>query len=341
MAATLDGVSAEAVPTDHDPDPDRAIEHLASAQCGVVARSQVIEHGMSVGQLRARVRQQRLRPVAPGVLSFPGHTDSFRRRCWIAVLHAGEAVALSHSTAGRLHRMAPMLVRPVELIVGRGHSRGLPDTLRHRPRGLPLARVERIDGLPVTPPARTIVDLAAQLRPGRLGEVIQHAEVEGICTVATVGAELARVRRRGVPGVRRLESVLDDLGPGDEVPRSELERVGDQVRRRAGLPDPIHEHPLPSASGRPGFVDRAWPEAMFITEYDGRRWHTRRSQMRLDHQRDLEAAALGWHALRLCWEQLSGDPDGTAELWRATYEHRRALLASRGPHADAARVPVG
>jgi hypothetical protein len=166
--------------------------------------------------------------------------------------------------------------------------------------------------------------------------VVQHAHVERICPIVAVGAELAGSRRRGLPGVRRLESVLDDLGPGDGVPRSELERVGDQVRRLAGLPEPVHEHPLPSARGREGFVDRAWPEAKFLTEFDGRRWHTRRAQMHLDHQRDLEASALGWHPLRLCWEQLSGDPDGTAGLWRATYERRLEMTVGRGPSQPSA-----
>ncbi len=70
---------------------------------------------------------------------------------------------------------------------------------------------------------------------------------------------------------------------------------------------------------------------MLITEFDGRRWHTRRQQMDLDRRRDLEASSLGWHPLRLCWEQLSGDPNGTAELWRSTYDRRFALMGGRSP----------
>ena len=74
-------------------------------------------------------------------------------------------------------------------------------------------------------------------------------------------------------------------------------------------------------------MDRAWAEAMLIVEYDGRRWHTRRAEIDRDHRRDLEASALGWHPLRLTWEQLASDPVGTAELWMATYERRLALVS--------------
>lgn len=282
---------------------------------------------MTGAQIRTRLDRRSWRRVAPGVIGFAGHPDSFRRRCWIALLHAGDGALLSHGTAALLHRMRPIESGPIELIVPRGRSRGLADTRRHRPREAVRAQVARVGGLPVTVPVRTVLDLSGQLLVPRLVEVVEHCEVERICPLVDVGAELARVRRRGLPGVRRLETVLDRLGPGTALPHSELERLGDRVRRTAGLPEPRHEHPLPSARGRTGFVDRAWAEAMLIVEYDGRRWHTRRAEIDRDHRRDLEASALGWHPLRLTWEQLASNPVGTAELWMATYERRLALVS--------------
>lgn len=312
-------------------DPEADVERLAAAQHGVVSRAQVVELGMTPSQIRTRVDRGSWRRVAPCVFGFTGHADSWRRRCWIALLNAGDGAVLSHSTAGLLHGMRPLQTGPVELIVPRGASRGMAGTRRHRPLDLDPASVQRIDGLAVTDPVRTILDLSAQLRPQRLAELVEHCEVDGICSLVSVGAELARVRRRGRPGVVRFEQVLDRLGPGDGLPRSELECLGDQVRRRAGLPEPHHEHPLPSAHGRPGFVDRAWVEVRLIVEYDGRRWHTRRSEIARDHQRDLEAGALGWQTLRFTWEQLHADADRTAELWRAVYDHRLELLAGQVP----------
>ena len=236
---------------------------------------------------------------------------------------------LSHRTAALLHRMQPVERGPVELIVPRGHSRGLADTRRHRPREFDPSQVSRIDGLPVTTPVRTLLDISGQLLVPRLAEVVEHCEVEGICPLVAVGAELARVRRRGLPGVRRLETVLDRLGPGEGLPHSELERLGDEVRHLAGLPEPVHEHPLPSAHGRTGFVDRAWLEAMLIVEYDGRRWHTRRAEIDRDHQRDLEASCAG----------LAPAPAHLGAAHARPGQHRRVVAFDLRAPPGAARRP--
>ena len=309
---------------------DQCIEAVASAQFGVFSRAQAVGAGMTTAEIRRRVDRGAWRRVAPGVYSFPGFAKSHRRSCWIAVLHAGPGSLLSHGAAGLLQKLEPIEFEPVELIVARGNTRPLPGTVRHRPRSGAPPSTESIDGLVVTSVERTIVDLASQMLLPRLTTLVEHAHLEGICPITAVAVELGGVRRQGVRGVGRLETALDRLGPGSSMPHSELERLGDEVRRLAGLPEPVHEHPLPSANGRPGFVDRAWPEAMLIVEYDGRRWHTRRAQFALDRQRDLEVSALGWLPLRLMWEQFRHDRSSTASLWEATYERRLELVSGTG-----------
>ena len=75
----------------------------------------------------------------------------------------------------------------------------------------------------MTSPARTSVDLAAFLSPARLRRFVESAVVEKRCTLAEVGSIHARVRRSGKRGVRSLERVLDAIGPGDAISRTELE----------------------------------------------------------------------------------------------------------------------
>jgi hypothetical protein len=123
-----------------------------------------------------------------------------------------------------------------------------------------------------------------------------------------------------------MEQVLDELGPGSSIPRSHLERLGDLVIARAGLPTPLHEAALPGRGALQGRVDRCWPELRWIVEFDGRSWHARRQQMALDAQRDLEALAAGYATSRLLWEHVDGDPDGSAELLRLIAERRRSDL---------------
>lgn len=245
---------------------------------------------------------------------------------WAAHLHAGPDSLLSHGAAGVLLHLRPIGGQPVELIVARGQSRGLPGTVRHRPRTpVDPAHVVRVRGLPVTDAPRTILDLAAQVSITRLRHLVEHAEVEGICPVGLVGARLSQRRGRGQRGTARLARVLDELGPGEGMARSELELLLAPVLAAAGLPPAQHEYPLPTTSDLRGFVDRAWPELRLIIEADGRRWHTRRADFARDAQRDLEASALGWHTLRVTWEMLRFDPEVTAALIRSTYDERVRL----------------
>lgn len=248
------------------------------------------------------------------------------RSLWVAHLHAGPESVVSHESGGRLWGWPEVPANQVTLSV--------PARLRHRPEWIRWHRVNdlapgdvvRIDGLPVTSVARTAVDLAGALRPVRLRLLVERGIVERTFTLAQLGATLDRIRRQGKPGVRRMATVLDELGPGDSIPRSELERWLGVVIDLAGLPAPVHEHPLPGAGPRTGFVDRCWPEARLIVEADGRRWHDRRQQMRADQDRTLQAQAAGYETSRLGWEHLAHDPDGTAPLLRAVWEQRMRFL---------------
>lgn len=316
--------------TSADDPPDRRVEEVAAAQHGVISRAQALAAGLGPARIRRLIDSGRWRQVAPSVYSFPGHPDTRERRLWIAHLHAGPHSVISHRSAVRLHRLGPIEGDPVDLIVGRGQRRALRGTRRFQLDDLAPTHVTSIGGLPLTTPARTIVDAASVLTLVRLERIVENAEVTGQCPVAKVAVTVDELRRRGKPGVRRLMVVLDRLGPAEQFPHSELERYCDRVIDLAGLPTPVHEHPLPGGHGLSGFVDRTWPEARLIVEADGRRWHTRRSQIALDHDRDLAAAQAGYQIVRLIWERLTQDADATAAALRRIYDQRVALLARAG-----------
>jgi predicted transcriptional regulator of viral defense system len=297
-------------------------------QHGVVARSQVLASGAATWLIRRELESGRWKELAPGVYGLSGHRPSWRRDLWIAHLHAGPGSVVSHEAAGRLRGLAQVPAGRVVLSV--------PHRRRHAPAGVRWRRIDdlepgdvsRIDGLPVTSLTRTVVDLAGSTGLARLRLVAEQAVVEGSSSTAELGAMLDRVRRRGKPGVARMARVLDDLGPGEDLPRSELERLADRVAELAGLPEPRREHPLPNERGRTGFVDRCWENAMWILEADGRRWHGRRQQMLADADRTLESQALGYETTRLLWEHAHSDPSGTAVLLRSVYDQRVTLVAA-------------
>lgn len=294
---------------------------------GVVARRQVLDLGASPRVIDRRLHSGRWEEIHPGVYGLSGHAPSWRRSLWAAHLHAGPASVVAAASAGRLHGFEQVPARRCVLIVPNMRARA-PEgvTWIRTPDLAPQDVLNRVGLPPLTSAARTAMDVAARLHVASLRLLVEQGILERRFTLAEVGSVLARVRRRGKPGVARLARVLDDLGPGGGVPGTELEHLLDEVIALAGIQRPVPQHPLPSQRGRVGFVDRLWPEARLIAEADGRRWHDRRQQMRADADRTLEAQALGYETSRLHWEHLRHDPHGTAALLRAIYLQRVAMF---------------
>ncbi|MFM7062704.1 MAG: hypothetical protein ACKO04_04310 [Actinomycetes bacterium] len=306
----------------------QALAALAATQCGLVATWQLPDGVSARSVFRPLVRSGRVIKVAPGVYSFPGVPESWSRHLWTAHLHAGPASTVSHESAARLHGFEQVPVLSVLTVLG-ARQRDPDLATWHRSTDLQPGDIVRRDGLPVTTPARTVVDLGSVLRVARLRQVVEQGILERKFTAVEIACVLERVRRRGKPGVAVTEAVLDIVGPGTDIPHSELERLLDRAIQLAGLPPPVREFPLPSSTGTVGFVDRCWPEARWIVEADGRRWHGRHQQMRRDADRSNEAAALGYLTTRLLWEQLQHDVVAVARLLRSIYDQRVALFAGR------------
>lgn len=312
------------------PTPPPVLEALRR-QHGLISRSQAIELGITPAAIRHLRTTQRWETVLAGVYGIPGHRPTWLRQLWSAWLHAGPGSVVSHEAAGRRHRFEEVEAGGVDLIVP-GRRRHPPPGVRwHRLEDLGPSDVVVLDGLPTTSPVRTVVDLAGTLHIARLRLLVEHGIVERRFSLAALGSTLARVRRKGKPGVRRLTTVLDDLGPGRAIPNGELEKLLDPVIGLSGLEPPVHEYPLPGGGAVEGFVDRCWPAVCLIVEADGRRWHERRQQQVRDNERTLRAQASGYETVCFMWEQLRHDPAGSAELLRTIHDRRARLLGYAPP----------
>lgn len=305
---------------------DRRIHVVAAEQFGTFSRRQARDAGASPDLVRSRVEQGRWEVLAPRVFGLPGHRTSLRRDLWVAVLHGGEGAAVSHEAAGVLRGMDGAPRGRLTISVPRPRSHPLRGVTWHRVSDLEPTDVTTIDGLPVTTTVRTLLDLAAAVGQPVLDHLVEGEVVARRTTVAAIGERFERLRRRGKPGVLRLATTLDRLGPGEGLSRTELEALLDHVIRLAGLPTPVHEHPLPAGRGVRGFVDRWFPEAKLVVEGDGRRWHERRAAMARDRERDIELARHGIQTLRFVWERLSNSAAESAEDLAVIHAARVALL---------------
>lgn len=232
-------------------------------------------------------------------------------------LDIGPSSVVSHEAAAALHGLATFRPGPVVLSVAHGdHHRRRPFKVRQctdlRPEDIGCT-----EGLPVTSPARTLFDLAATCRRHRLERALDEAHVDGTCRIEEVAAVFHALQRRGKRGMRMLRSLLARRGPGFVPPESVLERRLLRVLRDGGLPEPCSQFRLPWRPASGERVDFAYPAAKVLIEADGRRWHSRMTQMATDRARDREVLNQGWRPYRFVWEDITERPDDVCGTLRA------------------------
>jgi very-short-patch-repair endonuclease len=288
---------------------DQVVGALADRQYGVVTREQLLAAGVARGAIARGVETGRLRAVFRGVYAV-GHVALSREAWWMAaLLVCGPDAALSRRTVATLWGLRTDAPLPIEVTTstGRGRKHARITTLRTR-----LHPVDAlvIDGLRVTTPARTIVDLASTLTGRALREVVERAQDLGRFDPGDIEATMARAPRRA--GRRRLEELIALMSPDADKARSHLERLFLPLTRLAGLPKPMPNHEI---AGRAR--DFVWPEERLVVETDGYRYHASRRARRRDNRRDRELTSLGWRPVRFTYEEIAFEPSQVArELGR-------------------------
>jgi very-short-patch-repair endonuclease len=306
---------------------DHVAVELALLQCGAFARWQLLPRGVTDRDIKRRLSTGRWARHSAGVYGLPGVAPSFAQRCWIGWLAVGPGAVVSHEAAAELHSIPDVVRGRVTLITPHsGHCR-IPGAFVHQISDVLPEHRTAISGLAVTTAPRTIVDLASVVHPARLRHLVEDAKHAGLATYPDIGECLASVARRGKPGVRPLARVLDQLTTVHAKSQSQLESALVDLLIDAAIRSYVQQNPLPGWQLN-GCVDVAFVAAKLIVEADGRSWHTRIKDIRRDHERDAEAARHGWQVLRLLYEHVVGDPDGTIALIRDVLRERLLLLAS-------------
>jgi very-short-patch-repair endonuclease len=163
-----------------------------------------------------------------------------------------------------------------------------------------------VDAIPVTSPARTLVDLAEVLSQQRLADAVHEAEVQRILDVRQVDAVLSRIPGR--PGRHKLRRVLAAYGDGPSMTRNGAERAFLRLCADHGLPTPQSNVRVDVFE-----VDFFWPRARVVLELDGGATHRTRRAFREDRRRDRVLAGRGIQVLRVTWWDLVEDAAGVAE----------------------------
>ena len=97
---------------------------------------------------------------------------------------------------------------------------------------------------------------------------------------------------RGLPGAPALRRALGDARPGTDSPGESRTRL---LLMRAGFPEPTPNLRVRDPdTGRPRYIDLAYPDQRIGIEYDGLHHQVNAGQWREDHARRDSLASIGW-----------------------------------------------
>ncbi|HQZ37305.1 MAG TPA: hypothetical protein PK020_22965 [Ilumatobacteraceae bacterium] len=199
------------------------------------------------------------------------------------------------------------LSSPYDVLLERGSFVRRNDLIVHTTLDRPLSDRVFIDGLPVTNPARTIIDIAPFHPAKRLTAILDGALRDRLLTEESLLTRIAQIRSQGRYGIPQLLGVIE----GSEASRgghSWLERRYLELAASAGLPPPETQRIVGRVDDRLIRVDCYYPDVDMVVELLGYRWHRSKSQLSRDAERVNRMTLDGRLVLQFTYEQVTLSP---------------------------------
>lgn len=186
------------------------VGEIADRQHGVVSRVQLVAAGLSHGEVDRSIAAGRLRLMFRGVYSVGHAVVSTEGWCQASLLACGDDSVLGHRTAAHLWSFRHTDLYPLSVIVPRNAGRRI-ERIQSRRMRLDRNDWMILNGLEVTTPARTIVDMAGESSPREVRRLVERAQDLRRFDPNRIEAVLGRNPRR--PGCRRLRHLIALLQP--------------------------------------------------------------------------------------------------------------------------------
>jgi very-short-patch-repair endonuclease len=267
--------------------------------------------GLSSRGIEHRIARGRLHPIGRGIYAV-GRSELTPQGRWMAAVLAGGGpgiAALSHSSAAALLKIGVEQVSAIEVSRRSSTAIRVPGVRVHRRPNLKDGWWGFYEGIPVTSPVQTLIDLAT--RHGRPAMERSINEADRLKLVRTDDLRKGLDAHPGEPGVARLREILDLRT--FRYTRTELERVFIPLAREAGLP-----LPRTSVYVTGHEVDFHFDDLGLVVETDGLTYHRTPAQQAKDRERDQDHSAAGLTQLRFTHGQIKYEPERVVRILRAT-----------------------
>jgi very-short-patch-repair endonuclease len=169
------------------------------------------------------------------------------------------------------------------------------------------------NGVPVTNPARTLIDLGAVAPSSLVARCTEEWLADRKVTIAQLKAAIEEHQGRGRRGVGVLRHALQTRVLVDLRADSGVEALLAQVLRRHRVPVPDLHHIVRAGSSLIAELDYAYPDKRIAIEVDGYGVHLRsRETFEHDRHRQNELEIAGWRVLRFTSHALRQEPTRVA-----------------------------
>lgn len=305
---------------------DRKLAAVAAGQHSLLTLQDVLAAGGSRKHASERVRRGRWESPHPGVYRIAGVTWSYEARVMAAVLACRPDAVASHLCAARLLGIGFAKAHP-EISVPRGQNRRKVDVRVHESTDLERCTTRSVGGVPVTDPARTLLDLGRYIGSQALERAVEQARRDDLVDWPELIRCMAAHARPGRHGVQRLREVIAAGVSRIEVTDTDSELMALALIREHGLPEPTVHHRVYDDNRLIAELDLAYPDLLIDIEIDGF-VHNDPDVRRRDDARDHELRRLGWTVRRIWCEVPVQQPAVFLDIVRSL---RRDAIERRQP----------
>jgi very-short-patch-repair endonuclease len=242
---------------------------------------------------------------------------SWTDRLFAAVLAGGPDTLVSHRAALVVWGMDGVRSAPVEVTVPYSNRPIPQEVIVHRTRRAMSSR--DVEGLPVTDPERTLLDVSSLLPPLVVAKALESSIRRNLTTVDSILEEISTKGGRGVRGSKKLKRLLAErqldtpTGSG-----SETELI--YHLRRGGVREPELQYELFTRVGDRVLPDFYWPALGKAVEVDGLDAHSSAQALESDLARQNSLLEMGIELRRFSARRVRRNPGQVVEEIRRFLE---------------------
>jgi hypothetical protein len=290
---------------------DARLSIVMARQHSLATRPQALESGLTRRQIGLRLQSGLWVAPQRGVYRPSSVRPYFHQHVMAACL-AVDAHA-STACAAAIYGLRGFEQEIVEITVTEHRRQQLEGVIVHREDRLDARDLTVRWHLPITTPAKTLLDIARR-HPELAERALNDALYRRLTRPEAIRSAITRACSQ--KAARLLGEILDHLAAPTE---SVLEDDFLALIRRHGLPEPVRQWPIAGGEFR---LDFAWPEAMVTYETHGWRHHSAPGDRRRDRAKRKAAEAEGWNWNDAYWEDV--------HAWSADTGARLDSLLRRG-----------